>query len=387
MNYKHVCREALAVPGRMALDELACLAALAAQVPRGGHIVEVGAFYGRSTNAMARANPLARITSIDTFENVSWTGRYSDKYAEVPVFGRAAFEQYTRDLANVDAIEGFSPDVVSDWTQPIDMYFEDAIHGNPGLKRNLDFWTERLKPGGIACGHDYTLKFPDIKAEVDAISKAWATRVRVVGSLWVLRKPAAVGSTSADSRGLMPPLRTGPRLKLRVDNKKRGPDMAFDGFWCGAHLDVDRLNWMMIDDVAADTGLRLEYRVGNPDHGSTDWIPAGLKARLDTFGRPRPITRIAVRLRAASGTPAPHVIYRVSARQIGNGGSQLSGTSDWAADGAWAALPSEGAPINAACITLADELPPKPQSRFTRTRTDLWSGVIKSIRRKVLTRV
>lgn len=383
MSFRHVDRDVLAVPGRMDLDELAFLAALAARVPAGGRIVEVGPFYGRSTTAMARANPKARITSIDTFEDVEWIGRYAAKYREVPTFGRAAFDHYTRGLGNVDAIEGFSPDVVSNWTAPVDMYFEDAIHGNPGLKRNLDFWTERLKPGGIACGHDYTRRFPDIKSEVDALARAWGTRVRVVGSVWALRKPDR-GHSARRPRGLMPALRVQPRLKLRAGNKKRGPDMAHDGFWCGAHLEVDRLNWLSIDDIAADTGLRLEYRLGHPVHGVTDWVPAGRKAWLRAKGSARPFTRLAVRLLGPAGDRLPHVIYRVSARQIGRGGAWLSGTSGWAADGAWATLHTEGPAINAFTVALASKMPPDPQSDFTRTGVGIWQGLKDVLRRKEL---
>ena len=173
----------------MDLDELAFLATLAAQVPQQGHIVEVGAFYGRSTNAIAQGNPTAKITSIDTFENVDWTDRYANQYHGIPVFGRDAFDHFTNSLENVSPIQGFSPDCVRDWVHPIDMYFEDAIHGNPGLKRNLDFWMGHLKPGGIACGHDYTRRFPDIKTEVDSRAHRWGCDVTVVGSLWALRKP------------------------------------------------------------------------------------------------------------------------------------------------------------------------------------------------------
>lgn len=378
-GFIHAGPDALRIPGRMELDELAFLAALAAQVPDGGHIVEIGAFYGRSTNAMARANPRARITSIDTFEDVDWTRRYAASYVEVPVFGRAAFERYTRNLGNVDAVTGFSPDVASDWSAPIDLYFEDAIHGNPGLKRNLDFWTRRLKPGGIACGHDYGLRFPDIKAEVDAIAHAWGTRVRVVGSLWALRKPGT--SAACD---VMPPLRREPRLTVRTENRERGPDMAHDGYWCGAHPEVDRMHWLSIDDIARETGLGLEYRLGHPTHGATGWTAAGTMARLDAGGRTRPFTRVAIRLRGPADQALPHVIYRVSARQIGKGGAGLSGTSPWAADGAWAALPTEGPAVNAVTVSLAHELPPKPQSAFTRTRPDLWTGVKKLIRNNVL---
>ena len=365
MTFKRITKSNLEVPGKMDMDEMAFLAALAARVPEGGHIIEVGPFYGRSTNAMARANPGAKITSIDTFEDVEWTERYAGQYNEIPKFGREAFDHFTAELPNVTAIQGFSPDVVSDWSDPIDMYFEDAIHGNPGLKANMDFWIERLKPGGIACGHDYSLRFPDIKSEALGWAKTWGTKVEVVGSLWALRKPIPGEDPALSAAGLAPILTDQPRLKIRVANKKRGADKASDNYWCGAHLEADRLSWISIDPIDAETGLKLEYRVGSSAHGAGDWTPAGQKARLIKAGKDLPFTRIAVRVSASDGRPAPHVIYRVSARQIGNGGFKRSGVSRWAMDGDWASFHREGAAINAVTIALTDELPSDVQAAFT----------------------
>ena len=77
------------------------------------------------------------------------------------------------------------------------MYFEDAVHGNPALKSNLNFWSARLRPGGILCGHDYGIKFPDVKREVDAIAASWKTTVHIVGSLWAMQKPR-LGNHASD---------------------------------------------------------------------------------------------------------------------------------------------------------------------------------------------
>jgi len=32
---------------------------------------------------------------------------------------------------------------------------EGAMHANPVLGQNIAFWTNRIKPGGIAAGHDH----------------------------------------------------------------------------------------------------------------------------------------------------------------------------------------------------------------------------------------
>jgi predicted O-methyltransferase YrrM len=384
MSYNRISADLLKVPGKMDVDEMAYLAALASMVPAGGRIIEVGPFYGRSTNAMARANPEALITSIDTFEDVEWTDRYASQYQEIPKFGRDAFDHFTKDLPNVTAIQGFSPDVVSDWSDPVDMYFEDAIHGNPGLKANMDFWIDRLKPGGIVCGHDYTMRFPDIKREADAWAKTWGAKLEVVGSLWAIRKPIPDERESVTARGLRPRLQSQPELKVRTSNRRAGSDKTADGYWCGAHLEHDPLKWVMVDPLPKDSGLTLEYRVGHPKNGTSDWMPAGEKARLLNNGKPMPFTRLAMRLTANDGQNAPHVMYRVSTRQFGNGGYKISGTSQWAHDGEWAHYAVESAAANAITVTLADEPPADVQSAFTPKPGTKPRALLQKIKKKVL---
>lgn len=388
MTFNHIDRSHLKVPGKMDMDEMAFLAALAAKVPAGGHIIEIGPFYGRSTCVMGRANPDVKITSIDTFEDVAWTERYAGLYQDMPRFGRAAFDTYTRDLPDVTAIQGYSPQVVADWAAPVDMYFEDAVHGNPVLKQNMDFWINHLRPGGIACGHDYTLRFPDIKTEADCWAAKWGTKLEVVGSLWALRKPHPSDPEARKSRGLATGLTPQPRLKIRTKNKVKGDDKTLDGYWCGAHLEADKLSWVMIDPLDEDTGLKLEYRVGHHIHGSSDWTPAGQRARiLAADGKPLPFNRMAVRV---SGTPEsgvmPTAACRVSARQIGNGGSALSGTSPWAFDGDWAMFKQNGPPLNAVCVALFDAPPApsqsgfKPKSPGKPQRQRIWRRLVRKIK-------
>ncbi len=353
MSYKFASQDLLAVPGKMALDEMAFLAALARRVPKGGRIVEVGCFYGRSTNAMARANPGACITSIDTFEDVEWTRRYQRRFKDVPVFSQSAFEHYTADLPNVEAIAGFSPDVVQDWSEPVDMYFEDAIHGNPGLKHNLDFWFDKVKPGGIVCGHDYAHRFCDIKSEIDGWAKLWGTQVRIVGSLWAMRKPIPGEDPALSWAGLSPVLTHQPTVIVNGMARKSGPFRAQSDYWAGPLLDKDPLHWIMLRPQDPSYDLQLEYRLGHPIHGTCDWVPMGQKARLLQDQRDQPFTRLAIRLRPGSDVKGRILAYRVAAR----GRYSETGISGWAMNGDWARLPFEKAPICAITVSLLDAAP------------------------------
>ena len=366
MSYLRFTTDLLTVPGKLDPDEMAFLAALAAQVPPGGQIVEIGPFYGRSTRVMARANPGALITSIDTFEDVDWTRRYAARHPSIPAFSEAAFCQFTDDLPNVSRRVGPSPQVAAGWTAPVDLYFEDAVHGNPVLAENLRFWTTRLRPGGIACGHDYTLRFPDIKREVDALAAAWNCELAVVGSLWALRKPG--GPISAPpAPALTPRLSTAPQMQIRTKSKQTGLASTPSGYWCGAHLDADRLLWMQVFRASLPKGLRLEARVGHPEHGTSPWMPVGERIALrDANGKPLAFDRAAFRIidDTKGAGHKLHIGYKVSARATGKGASQRSGTSQRVFDGAWARAPSDGVPLNAVTLALYETRPPDAQMAF-----------------------
>ena len=361
MGYLFTDADALRVPGKTSLDELGFLAALAAQVPCGGTIVEIGAFYGRATRVMALSNRHARVIAIDTFEDVHWTRKYAKSYTDIPAFGRGAFNRYMSDLTNVCAITGDSPEAVSDWSTDIDLYFEDAVHGNPKLRANLDFWSAHVKPGGIVCGHEYSHRFLDVKREVDRLASIWNTEVCIVGSLWALRKPGGKTSTLLGKDFM-----SGMNAQLTVTNKKKGRSSRSLGMWAGAHLDADRIESFRIVPSCAAGPEALQVRLGHPSFGNTNWQDANDLIRFTPDAKVRPFTRIAFRYEPVDGRCSKPLSYRVSARQIGNNGHFFTGTSTWAENGAWAAVAAQRAAINAITLCFSDK-PVDAQSAFKPT--------------------
>jgi hypothetical protein len=67
---------------------------------------------------------------------------------------------------------------------------EDAVHTNPVLGQNIAFWTNRIKPGGIAAGHDHCADWPDVMSEADALAKRWSSKVECFDTLWSVERPA-----------------------------------------------------------------------------------------------------------------------------------------------------------------------------------------------------
>ncbi len=349
------------IPGKVAWDELMFLSTLASRVPAMGQIVEIGPLYGRSTFSLAKSAPQATVTSIDTFENAEWIQKYAASSKDIPQFGLEAFKKFTSQFENVNPIVGFSPQVVSDWSKPIDMYFEDATHGNPNLKENMNFWISHLKPGGIACGHDYTLRFPDVKREVDEWAKRWGTIPKIVGSLWAIQKPE--NGVSQPTLHTIEGVNSVHNLVVHTKNKRFGHMKTRSGYWAGAHLDADPLNWISIDFSNHDEDLQLRYNVRHPKFGQSGWKDAGEKAMVIHEGCGKPIWEFAAKLSGKSAEKFK-VYYRVAYRQIGNGGYKLSEISEWTSQGKWCSSRYPGANACSISITIAKNIPPSVQAEF-----------------------
>jgi len=181
------------IPGQIGWDGLLGLARCATMVPKGGVVVETGSLFGRSSYVWAmNIDPTAKVYCIDPWKREHWIVELVEKRQNVEMpFSIEAHEFYTKECRNITRIQGYSPDVVETWwSTPIDLYFDDSDHNEPGLSRNWDFWVPRVKPGGIICGDEYYPDYPDVLAKIRAYEKLWNTRANPTGLFWWMRKPA-----------------------------------------------------------------------------------------------------------------------------------------------------------------------------------------------------
>jgi hypothetical protein len=170
--------------------ELTRLAELAAAVPEKGVIVEVGCLYGLSTWHLSRhCRPGVTVFCIDPWERAQWIIDLVEGPQGAPAFCRAAFEHFTADCDNIVMVQGYSPQVARGWKLPVDLYVEDAIHANPVLRQNLDFWGSRVRAGGVIAGHDYTPQWPDVIREVEGLAQRLQSTIQVTETLWSFVKP------------------------------------------------------------------------------------------------------------------------------------------------------------------------------------------------------
>lgn len=258
----------LDIPRTMTLEGLTWLERMAREVPEDGIIVEVGPLYGSSTWTLAQsAHPSVTVYSIDTWERAPWIIKNVEEKLGAPAFGIDAFKSNVEDCPNVVPIQGYAPDVVQDWDKPIDLFFDDAAHGNPGFINNLNFFKEFVRPGSVLCGDDYALGSPDIVREVDTLAAQWRSRAEIVGRVWALRKPEEGADSSPGVSALLPPLE-GPHVKVTTHCDIGGVHEAPPLMWSGQLQKPGALRAFSIDWTERPDGVELIYRCANGENRS-----------------------------------------------------------------------------------------------------------------------
>ena len=179
-----------------AIPEIDLLLNIAKLLPPTPVIVEIGTYLGGSTVRLAEERPDAIVTTIDCCNHGdNWNepyGEYVQKYVVEQVLKDKVSKQHLLNnisrFNNITFIEGYSPQCALDWNTEIDLYFEDGVHGNPGLHKNLEFWSKFVKVGGYLAAHDYGESSPDVIIEIDRMIRESWTKVFQDRLLIVLQK-------------------------------------------------------------------------------------------------------------------------------------------------------------------------------------------------------
>lgn len=181
----------LSIPGQVSEFQLRAIECVAALVPPGGHVIEVGSLFGCSSWAWARSvDPSVTVHCIDPWEKNEGVRPMEARYGVA--YGIEQFRAFTADCPNIVAHQGYSPMQFLDWALPVDLYYEDAVHTNPILAQNLDFWSARLAPAGILCGDDFRPRFPDVRSGVHQLAGRFSRALITVDFFWCLLPDPAV---------------------------------------------------------------------------------------------------------------------------------------------------------------------------------------------------
>ena len=149
-------------------------------------VVEVGAWKGRSTKALALRCP-GTVYAVDTWAGVPDDPEqndrlYPDREASWDVFSRNLAQEIKRrrvvplrmestQAAQYMLDKGIAPDFV----------FIDADHRYEAVVQDIKAWGAVLRKGGILAGHDYWPSWPEV---IRAVDELVPDRQLVTGGIW-----------------------------------------------------------------------------------------------------------------------------------------------------------------------------------------------------------
>lgn len=182
---QEVTQQALRAPGWMKYEELLWL---------GGHargravVIEVGAWRGRTTVMFAAL--AEKVFVVDTWAGVCGdrrdaTGTIVEKMGADMVFADFCMRVFwaigegrvtpirINSINAADVLDVFLAG------RTADMIFIDADHRQ--LAKDLEVLMPLLSPGGLLCGHDYHVRWPEVKRDVQMIVP---THRQGPGAIW-----------------------------------------------------------------------------------------------------------------------------------------------------------------------------------------------------------
>jgi GR25 family glycosyltransferase involved in LPS biosynthesis len=197
------------IEGWFTSEQLSLYELMVDSAKNNSHFVEVGAWKGRSTTAMAvllkNSGKKIKFDVIDTF---CGSGEH---HKDKSIVEGTLYNEY---LKNIEPVEEYINTIVGDSSHlaslyadnTLDFVFLDGDHSYEGITKDIQAWLPKLKPGGILAGDDFSTHFPDvIHSVIQNLSD-----VSVSGFVWIYNKPKA-----------------GLEVTIKGDNQFR-PNYTFD---------------------------------------------------------------------------------------------------------------------------------------------------------------
>jgi hypothetical protein len=211
---------ALSVEGWMTQAELEWLAVTASELGPEDVWIEVGSWKGRSFSAVALAAPQGvHVVAVD-----EWAGGMNPDGSinRVPAEGERIYQEFRSAYRSVVALRpnqgrfierSDSIRVARRLLSGFAVVFIDGAHDYASAKADIEAWRDKLKPGGLLCGHDRN--DPGVAKALAEVFGVGATVMHGPGSIWFVQINAPAWTpTLLDDQGRArayfgPPIKTG----------------------------------------------------------------------------------------------------------------------------------------------------------------------------------
>ena len=177
------------IPGWFSIEQQEFYKKVVRNLPDNSHVVEVGAWMGKSSSYMAveiiNSGKTIKFDCVD-----HWQGSIEHKDYEVIKNG-TLYEEFLKNTAPVDAtinpIKKFSIEAARDYPDAsLDMVFLDGSHELDDVIDDICAWLPKIKPGGILAGDDFNEnEFPGV---VNAVQQM-LNDVQIDKTVWIYTAP------------------------------------------------------------------------------------------------------------------------------------------------------------------------------------------------------
>ena len=164
------------------------------KLPNNSNIVEVGAWFGKSTNFMANkikdSGKNVNFTTVDTFKGSPTEDIHNNTLS---VFDNDIYSEFIDSaimLDNLDTINVIKDTSVnakdSFINNSLDFIMIDAGHTYDDVKSDINAWFHKVKQGGIISGDDY---IPVFQGVIDAVNEYFYGQISRTNTGWFRKKP------------------------------------------------------------------------------------------------------------------------------------------------------------------------------------------------------
>ena len=146
------------IEGWMTPDQARTLWEKAKAVSKGGRIVEIGSFQGRSMIVLATAaDPSVEVIAIDPHAGNDRGPQEFEGFEDHAAVDHDIFNQNLEAAGVADRVNHlrkYSDDALVDVDGEIDLMYIDGAHRYGPAKSDIAAWSEKVRPGGVLLIHD-----------------------------------------------------------------------------------------------------------------------------------------------------------------------------------------------------------------------------------------